>query len=86
MTREQMPSCQELERQAMNGDRADIFVTSGFRLIAEAAFCSLALLAALPKAAQCLSTRPNHFSDCRLPDECLACYSFQIFTDILCII
>lgn len=76
MPREQMPSCQPLERQTMNGDRADVSVTSGFRLIAEAAFCSLALLAALPKAAWCLPTRPNHFPDCRLPDESLACYIF----------
>ena len=78
-----MSSCQELERQAMNGGRADVSGTSGFRLIAEAAFCSLALLAALPKTAQCLPTGPKHFSDCGLPDESLACCIFQIFTCIL---
>lgn len=83
MTREQMPSCQELERQTMNGGRADVSGTSGFTLIDEAAFCSLALLAALPKAAQCLPTGLNHFSHCRLPDESLACCIFWIFTGIL---
>lgn len=37
MTRKQIPSCEELEGQALNGGRADVSVTSGFRLTAEAA-------------------------------------------------
>lgn len=47
----------------MNGGRADGSVPSGFRLLAEAAFCSLVLLAALPKAAQYLPAGLSHFFD-----------------------